>query len=116
MKPGKRCICFFTSAVFSEETMKKILILTDGKTGKHFVERVADTYTSENIYYVVSTAKLDIPHAKPSQFKFYEFDSTSFHKLANLLKMEFVQQGGIQISNGNVGVVKQFQSLTESFD
>ncbi len=71
--------------------MKKILILTDGKTGKHFVERVADTYTSENIYYVVSTVKLDIPHAKPSQFKFYEFDSTSFHKLANLLKMEFVQ-------------------------
>lgn len=71
--------------------MKKILILTDGKTGQHFVERVADTYTSENIYYVVSMNKLDIPNAKPSQFKFYQFDPTSLHKLSNLLKMEFMQ-------------------------
>lgn len=71
--------------------MKKILILADGKTGKHFVERVAETYTSENIYYVVSADKLNIPNAKPSQFKFYEFDPTSFHKLSNLLKMDFVQ-------------------------
>jgi len=71
--------------------MKKILILTDGQTGQRFVERVADTYTSENIYYVVSMNKLDIPNAKPSQFKFYQFDPTSLHKLANLLKMEFMQ-------------------------
>ena len=71
--------------------MKKILILADGKTGQHFVERVADTYTSENIYYVVSMDKLDIANAKPSQFKFYQFDPTSFYKLSNLLKMEFVQ-------------------------
>ncbi len=71
--------------------MKKILILTDGNVGKHFVERVADTYTSENIYYVVSMDKLDISNAKQSQFKFYQFDPTSFHKLSNLLKMEFVQ-------------------------
>jgi len=71
--------------------MKKILILADGKAGKRFVERVADTYTSENIYYVVSMDKLDIPNAKPAQFKFYQFDPTSLHKLSNLLKMEFVQ-------------------------
>lgn len=71
--------------------MKKILILTDGNTGKHFIERVADTYTSENIYYVVSMDKLEIPNAKPSQFKFYQFDPTSFHKLSNLLKMDFIQ-------------------------
>ena len=71
--------------------MKKILILSDGQTGQHFIERVADTYTSENIYYVVSMDKLDIPNAKPSQFKFYQFDPTSLHKLSNVLKMEFVQ-------------------------
>ncbi len=71
--------------------MKKILILTDGETGRHFVERVADTYTSDNIYYVVSMNKLEIENAKPSQFKFYQFDPTSPHKLANLLKMEFMQ-------------------------
>ena len=71
--------------------MKKILLLTDGKLGRHFVERVAETYTSENIYYVVSMDKLEIANAKPSQFKFYQFDPTSFHKLSNLLKMEFMQ-------------------------
>ena len=71
--------------------MKKILILTDGETGKHFVERVADTYTSDNIYYVVSMSELEIENAKPAQFKFYQFDPTSLHKLSNLLKMEFIQ-------------------------
>jgi len=71
--------------------MKKILILSDGITGRHFVERVADTYTSENIYYVVSMDKLEIANAKPSQFKFYQFDPTSLHKLSNLLKMEFME-------------------------
>lgn len=74
-----------------EVIMKKILILTDGETGKHFVERVADTYTSDNIYYVVSMSELEIENAKPAQFKFYQFDPTSLHKLSNLLKMEFIQ-------------------------
>ncbi|MDF1881407.1 potassium transporter TrkA [Sulfurimonas sp. MAG313] len=71
--------------------MKKILILADGKIGQHFVERVADTYTSDNIYYVVSMDELKIANAKPAQFKFYHFDPTSLYKLSNLLKMEFIQ-------------------------
>ena len=94
--------------------MKKILILTDGKTGKHFVERVADTYTSENIYYVVSMDELKIPNAKPSQFKFYNFDPTSLHKLSNLLKMEFLQviialknSIDVELSIKNIRAVKQ---------
>jgi len=94
--------------------MKKILILTDGNTGKHFVERVADTYTSENIYYVVSMDKLDIANAKPSQFKFYNFDPTSLHKLSNLLKMEFIQviiamknSTDVEVSIKNIRAVKK---------
>lgn len=71
--------------------MKKILLITDGSMGKQFIERVADTYTSDNIYYVVSTDKLEIENAKPAQFKFYQFDPTSFYKLSNLLKMDFIQ-------------------------
>ena len=94
--------------------MKKILILTDGNTGKHSVERVADTYTSENIYYVVSMDKLDIANAKPSQFKFYNFDPTSLHKLSNLLKMEFIQviiamknSTDVEVSIKNIRAVKK---------
>jgi uncharacterized protein len=71
--------------------MKKILIITDGEAGDHFVKRVADTYTSDNIYYIVQTKKSEIEGTSPVRFKFYEFDPTSFYKLANLLKMEFVQ-------------------------
>ncbi|MCW8838029.1 MAG: potassium transporter TrkA, partial [Thiovulaceae bacterium] len=71
--------------------MKKILIISDGETGKHFVNRVIQTYTSENIYYVVETKAVEHNEYNPARFKFYEFDPTSLHKLANLLKMDFVQ-------------------------
>ena len=71
--------------------MKKILIISDGETGRHFVKRITQTYTSENIYYVVESKAQQYDDINPSRFKFYEFDSTSFYKLANLLKMEFVQ-------------------------
>lgn len=93
--------------------MKKILILADGNIGKHFIERVADTYTSDNIYYVVSMDKLEIVNAKASQFKFYQFDPTSFHKLANVLKMEFIQviialknSVDVEVSIKNIRMVK----------
>ena len=98
--------------------MKKILILTDGKTGQHFVERVADTYTSENIYYVVSMDNLEIKNAKPSQFKFYQFDPTSAYKLENLLKMDFIQvimslknQLDVEISIKNIRSVRAHLSI-----
>ncbi len=101
-----------------EVVMKKILILIDGETGKHFVERVADTYTSDNIYYVVSMGELEIENAKPAQFKFYQFDPTSLHKLSNLLKMEFVQvviamknSLDVQISIKNIRLVKSQLSI-----
>jgi len=71
--------------------MKKILIISDGDAGEHFIQRITETYTSENIYYVVQTKAKEYEDVNPARFKFYEFDSTSFYKLSNLLKMEFVQ-------------------------
>lgn len=71
--------------------MKKILIISDGDAGKHFIQRVVETYTSENIYYVVELKAQKYENVNPARFKFYEFDSTSLYKLANLLKMEFIQ-------------------------
>ncbi len=71
--------------------MKKILIISDGDTGTHFINRTIETHTSENIYYVVERKAKEYKDASPKRFKFYEFDSTSFYKLANLLKMDFVQ-------------------------
>ncbi|WP_345993934.1 TrkA C-terminal domain-containing protein [Sulfurimonas sp. HSL-1716] len=71
--------------------MKKILIISDSEIGNHFIERVVDTYTSDNIYYVVQMKASVYENANPARFKFYEFDPTSLYKLANLLKMEFVQ-------------------------
>ncbi len=71
--------------------MKKILIISDSEIGHHFIERVIDTYTSDNIYYVVQMKAGEYENANPARFKFYEFDPTSLYKLSNLLKMEFVQ-------------------------
>ena len=71
--------------------MKKILIISDSEIGNHFIERVVDTYTSDNIYYVVQMKATEYENANPARFKFYEFDPTSLYKLSNLLKMEFVQ-------------------------
>ncbi len=71
--------------------MKKILIISDGKVGQHFIQRAIETYTSENIYYVVQTKAKSFENVNYTRFKFYEFDPTSLYKIANLLKMEFVQ-------------------------
>ena len=71
--------------------MKKILIITDGAVGEHFIQRTLETYTSENIYYIVQMKEKVYEDVNPARFKFYEFDPTSLYKLANLLKMEFVQ-------------------------
>ena len=71
--------------------MKKILIISSGDIGEHFIGRITQTYTSENIYYVIQNRAKKYEDANPSRFKFYEFDATSFYKLANVLKMEFVQ-------------------------
>lgn len=71
--------------------MKKILIISNGSVGEHFIKRVIETYTSENIYYIVQLKEKIYEDVNPARFKFYEFDPTSLYKLANLLKMEFIQ-------------------------
>ncbi len=71
--------------------MKKILIISNSDAGKHFVERIINSYTSDNIYYVVELKANSYSNYNPARFKFYEFDPTSFYKLANLLKMDFIQ-------------------------
>ncbi|MEA1956225.1 MAG: TrkA C-terminal domain-containing protein [Campylobacterota bacterium] len=71
--------------------MKKILIIADGDIGEHFIKRIINTYTSENIYYVVQLKHAEYKNINHARFKFYEFDPTSLYKLANLLKMDFVQ-------------------------
>ncbi|MCF6340754.1 MAG: potassium transporter TrkA [Sulfurimonas sp.] len=71
--------------------MKKILIISDNVVGEHFIKRVIEASTGENIYYVVQLKPKKYEDANPSRFKFYEFDPTSFYKIANLLKMEFIQ-------------------------
>ncbi|MBL0708039.1 MAG: potassium transporter TrkA [Sulfurimonas sp.] len=71
--------------------MKKILIISDGDVGDHFMQRVIQTHSSENIYYIVEQKVKEYKDVNPARFKFYNFDPTSFSKLSNLLKMEFIQ-------------------------
>jgi len=71
--------------------MKKILIISDGVAGERFIQRTIQTYSNDNIYYIVQTKEKHYEDFNPARFKFYEFDPTSFYKLSNLLKMEFIQ-------------------------
>ena len=94
--------------------MKKILIISSGVVGEHFIQRVSETYSSENIYYIVQTKEKEFENANSTRFKFYQFDPTSFYKLANLLKMDFLQviiamDNQIEIENTikNIRVIKK---------
>ena len=94
--------------------MKKILIISDGDVGSHFIQRVSQTYTSENIYYIVELKARKYEDVNPARFKFYEFDPTSFYKLANLLKMDFLQ---VMIAMDNIidveNTLKNIRSLNK---
>lgn len=71
--------------------MKKILIITDCVVGEHFVRRTVETYSKDNLYYVIQTKERTYENAGPDRFKFFTFDPTSRYKLSNVLKMDFVQ-------------------------
>lgn len=92
--------------------MKKILIIGEGETARHFIGRVMQTYSSENIYYVIQP-KGEKTASLP-RFKFYDFDPTSLYKLSNLLKMEFTQviiamdnQSDVEHTIKNIRTVKK---------
>ena len=71
--------------------MKKILIITDCTIGEHFIRRTIETYSKDNLYYVIQTKERRYENAGPDRFKFFAFDPTSRYKLSNVLKMDFVQ-------------------------
>ncbi|NOQ32217.1 MAG: potassium transporter TrkA [Helicobacteraceae bacterium] len=94
--------------------MKKILIISDGSIGERFIERAIKTYTTDNIYYIVQIKEKKYENIVASRFKFYTFDPTSFSKLSNLLKMEFVQvlimmDSQVEVTNTikNIRLVKE---------
>ncbi len=71
--------------------MKKILIVSDGAVGRHFIERVIGTYTSENLYTIVQTHENSFSGYNPERYRFLEFDPTSVYKIHTLLKNDFWQ-------------------------
>lgn len=71
--------------------MKKILIIAEGETSRKLIERISQTYTSDNMYYVVEIKSNKYNYINQSRFKFYEFDPTSPYKLSNILKMDFFE-------------------------
>ncbi len=71
--------------------MKKILILADGILAKYFLERVISSQDGENQYSVIAYREISIPDIKPENFKFYDFDPTSYDKLSLVLNDGFYQ-------------------------
>ncbi|ATB69761.1 hypothetical protein SJPD1_1655 [Sulfurospirillum diekertiae] len=71
--------------------MKKILIIADGILAKQFLEKVMETEAGENNYTIVTYKEETIPKKRPENFKFFEFDPTSYEKLAIILNEQFFQ-------------------------
>lgn len=69
--------------------MKKILIVSDGVIGHHFVERVVGTYTNDNIYTIIHPSTEAFEGYNRSRFTFYDFDPTSYYKMAGIFKSDF---------------------------
>ncbi|RUM66761.1 MAG: potassium transporter TrkA, partial [Sulfurimonas sp.] len=97
--------------------MKKILIISDGAIGTRFIERVINTYSKDNIYYVVQMRAKHFDNVDPSKFKFFEFDPTSLSKLANLLKMEFVQAlMAMEIPSDIMNTLKNIRTIKQQLN
>ena len=71
--------------------MKKILIIADGILAKQFLEKVMETEAGENSYTIVTYKEETLPKKRPENFKFFEFDPTSYEKLAIILNEQFFQ-------------------------
>ncbi len=71
--------------------MKKILILADGIVAKQFLNKLADLSSNQNSYHVVYYHEKVLPEKRPDNFRFYNFDPTSFSKISTLLEEDFYQ-------------------------
>ncbi len=71
--------------------MKKILIIADGILAKQFLEKVMETEAGENSYTIITYKEETLPKRRPENFKFFEFDPTSYEKLAVVLNEQFFQ-------------------------
>ena len=71
--------------------MKKILIIADGILAKQFLEKVMESEAGENSYTIITYKEETLPKKRPENFKFFEFDPTSFDKLSVVLNEQFFQ-------------------------
>ena len=71
--------------------MKKILLILDGMLSKHFLERVAQSATSENVFHVVYYNDNILPKTKSDHTTYFKFDPTSFSKLSLLDHDDYIQ-------------------------
>ncbi|MCF6173349.1 MAG: potassium transporter TrkA [Campylobacteraceae bacterium] len=71
--------------------MKKILILADGILAKYFLQRVMESQYGENSYDVIYYDEQTLPQEKPDNFRFFNFDPTSYDKLIEVLDDSYYQ-------------------------
>ena len=102
------------SGTLKQVCMKKFLIISDGTIGHNLIERVIATYSSENFYYIIQTRISFITYdVHTAYYKFSTFDPTSFHKLAELLNIEFVQVFiALEDAQDTLVTIKNIRTLT----
>lgn len=91
--------------------MKKILIIADGILAKQFLERVIESEAGENSYTIITYKEETLPKKRPENFKFFEFDPTSFEKLSVVLNEHFFQI--MMILSNEIDVMATYRNIRQ---
>ena len=91
--------------------MKKILIIADGILAKQFLERVIESEAGENSYTIITYKEETLPKKRPENFKFFEFDPTSFEKLSLVLNDNFFQI--MMILSNEIDVMATYRNIRQ---
>ena len=65
--------------------MKNILVLAEGLSAKHFIERINQKRVGDNRYTIVSPKDIELPAHILVDMEFHTFDPTSYSKLRNMI-------------------------------
>jgi len=100
--------------------MKNILIVADGITAKHFLQRLQNTNSQKGKYYIVYYDDSVLPNEKSDKFLYYKFDPTSLSKISSILNSVDFYQAMLILSNkqdmlstiDNINIINQKLRIT----
>jgi hypothetical protein len=90
--------------------VKKILIIADGITANRFIQRIVQTDTTNNRYYIVYYNDKTLCDKNAERFFYFKFDPTSFSKLSSLVETEEFHQSMVIVAN-KIDMIESYNNI-----